>query len=199
MEKLDVYSVAAMMFLPHTDDFFQYQRAFGVEPESEKLFLQRANPAQKIAYVSRYILSPEGEIFLLEQNDLQLADTYFEEWELSPEAQKKMLLEAHPDMVYCYVQHQVFTESNEPLLFVSKLKRAAEVYVKAFPLFQASELAMMAMNDADMVADYIDHDDLHEAAEILLLTEKFRHLVPAYHEKWGLGAKAQALYNATVA
>ena len=73
-----------------------------MEPESEKLFFFFFSPAQKIAYVSRYILSPEGEIFLLEQNDLQLADTYFEEWELSPEAQKKMLLEAHPDMVPAY-------------------------------------------------------------------------------------------------
>jgi len=41
-----------------------------------------------------------------------------------------------------------------------------------------------------MVADYLEHDDLHEAAELMLLSGTFCHLAPAYAKKWGFGEKA---------
>ena len=107
----------------------------------------------KNAYLQRYALSPEGEIFLLRQKDTSEAVGYFTEWPLSVEAQKQMLTDARQELVLAYVQRHDFGADAEGLLFVPELAEAAKLYVRLYPLFEASEVKMMAMEDAAMVAD----------------------------------------------
>lgn len=101
-----------------------------------------------------------------------------------------MLTDARQELVLAYVQRHDFGADAEGLLFVPELAEAARLYVRLYPLFEASEVKMMAMEDAAMVADYLEHDDLHEAAELMLLSGTFCHLAPAYAKKWGFGEKA---------
>lgn len=101
-----------------------------------------------------------------------------------------MLTDARQELVLAYVQRHDFGADAEGLLFVPELAEAAKLYVRLYPLFEASEVKMMAMEDAAMVADYLEHDDLHEAAELMLLSGTFCHLAPAYAKKWGFGEKA---------
>lgn len=152
--------------------------------------MELADRELKNAYLQRYALSPEGEIFLLRQKDTSEAVGYFTEWPLSVEAQKQMLTDARQELVLAYVQRHDFGADAEGLLFVPELAEAAKLYVRLYPLFEASEVKMMAMEDAAMVADYLEHDDLHEAAELMLLSGTFCHLAPAYAKKWGFGEKA---------
>ena len=182
MKKLDVLGEVALMYMPASDELRDYLRLFRLEPASEVKFLELADRELKNAYLQRYALSPEGEIFLLRQKDTSEA--------LSVEAQKQMLTDARQELVLAYVQRYDFGADAEGLLFVPELAEAARLYVRLYPLFEASEVKMMAMEDAAMVADYLEHDDLHEAAELMLLSGTFCHLAPAYAKKWGFGEKA---------
>ena len=190
MKKLDVLGEVALMYMPASDELRDYLRLFRLEPASEVKFLELADRELKNAYLQRYALSPEGEIFLLRQKDTSEAVGYFTEWPLSVEAQKQMLTDARQELVLAYVERDYFGADAEGLLFVPELAEAARLYVRLYPLFEASEVKMMAMEDAAMVADYLEHDDLHEAAELMLLSGTFCHLAPAYAKKWGFGEKA---------
>lgn len=67
MKKLDVLGEVALMYMPASDELRDYLRLFRLEPASEVKFLELADRELKNAYLQRYALSPEGEIFLLRQ------------------------------------------------------------------------------------------------------------------------------------
>lgn len=191
MKKLDVLGEVALMYMPASDELRDYLRLFRLEPASEVKFLELADRELKNTYLQRYALSPEGEIFssAAERYQRGCRGTLRSGLCLS-KRKKQMLTDARQELVLAYVQRHDFGADAEGLLFVPELAEAARLYVRLYPLFEASEVKMMAMEDAAMVADYLEHDDLHEAAELMLLSGTFCHLAPAYAKKWGFGEKA---------
>ena len=54
---------------------------------------------------------------------------------------------------------------------------------------------MMKFGGKRMLQRYIEHEDLHCDAELLLLTPAFFDMVPEYLSKWCFSSVAQKRYN----
>ncbi len=192
MRKLITNDEIALMYAPTSEELLAYLHCFRLEPASELKLLELAEPEVLAFYLTKYSLRDENEASFVQAANEETVKAYFAEWPLSAKGQEQLLADAKLPLVMAYIQRYAFAEPIEPMLFKPELKEAAAYYAKIYPLFAGTEMKMMDMGDADIIASYIAHDELHEAAELKLFD--FPLLVPLYLEKWTFGAKAAERY-----
>jgi len=195
MKKLNADGELALIYAQTPEMLKAYFNCYGLEPESEiKLF--EVDPEMAEVYWRKYGLSDKAECFLVRQEDIKPALSYFEEWELSEPGQLMLVNEGKPELVAAYVKHYAFKARVEPLLFVPRLEAAAKVYAGHFPLFKETEAAMFALGDAELVRAYIAHDGFEVVeSEFKLFEEPFRELVQTYEDLWGFSASVRRKYE----
>ncbi len=194
MKKLDVQGELALMNESSSEKMCVYLSSFQLDPKSQVRFLDWADMDLKRYYFQKYQLSLLGEAYLVQHADLDTANAYFEEWMLDKESQKLLLESRRLELIMAYIRQYDFVEKIEPLLFVPDLIEPARLYAHLYQLYPVSEIKMFELGEFDIVADYIDHDELHTDAEIMLLSDKYVALADKYAKKWGFGLQAQEIY-----
>lgn len=195
MKKLSVTEEKSLIESGQSDQLFDYivvNQLHGANVP--KLFEHATAPTIKY-YLRHYGLSQENEIELLKTQNLSYLEAYFELNSLSLKGVEFMLELKNPNVVDEYIRYHELPQDYEAMLFTPGFEKPAMFYVSHNLLYSTSEVPMMNFGGVKMVECYIEHNDLHQEAELLLFTPKFECLINKYLRKWFFSPVAYKRYE----